>query len=162
MLIIDSTDKSFFTFQQIFLRRQLACLLQRRDGNTSWTNFKLSAVIKVLENLTTSPLLSDLLIGQDAGHTRDLLRVQQTYRGSVHHEGRRLHPPRAVSQVGKLNSAPSISRQIKEWELFLQSEGQNIFHPASKIFGRDPSSIFVTKKDKNKMLTDFFLSLCSQ
>ena len=65
-------------------------------------------MIKVLENLTTSPLLSDLLIGQDAGHTRDLLRVQQTYRGSVHHEGRRLHPPRAVSQVGKLNSAFSL------------------------------------------------------
>ena len=125
------TDKSFFTFQHFHRRLSLSLSLgcsSRRDGNTSWTNFKPSAVIKVLENL---PPLSDPLIGQDAGHTGDLLRVQQTYRGSVHHEGRRLHPPWAVSQVGKLC-------QIKEWEVFLQSSKNIYSYPPSKLFGRDP------------------------
>lgn len=59
-------------------------------------------MIKVLEIFLPS---ASHLIGQHqhAGHDSDLFGVQQAHRGSIRHEGGRLHPTRTLSQVEVIN-----------------------------------------------------------
>ena len=79
MFIIDPTDNSSFTSS---LPR-----LSPDSDPVLWSNYQ--------ERST----LSSLSWRDHARHDTDMLGVQPSHRGPVHHEGRGLHPPRTLSQV---------------------------------------------------------------